>query len=623
MKRRIAALLALCCILVGCTAEQSDAETTVPQETTESTESGGLYESGSAWESESAGAVRCYPLGTSNVTVKCCAFGDNILLVTSTEESTAVSVLGGKNLAVVTGTQLEAVDADALSLQVSGSTVSYYDSHLQRCARLDAGLRTTAHYDLPEAAVGSPLLTADGKYLYYCTSGGVRVLDTESGIDRVLREMQGDSFSVTGLLLNGTVLECRRSGDGMQTTVFLSTENGQLLGYTDYEIRTCSNGDKYYVNHAENGLLSRVKYGESGGTAYTLELPSSQTLLGFLPEADAAVAYTYENTTLCLHRYDLASGRRTACVTLTQAGIPSTVFDAPNGGIYFLTTDAQTQENILCLWSPEESPVGDDTVYAELYYTQDAPDSEGLAECRTLAQQIGEKHGLQILVGEDAVTVQPWDYSLREEYLVPIIRRELALLDERLSHYPDGVLSTLASNFDSVTILLVRSISGTAESGSLATVAGLQFWDENRGYLALCTTQDTEYSLYHELCHMIDTQVLSCTNAYDKWNSFNPSDFSYDNSYAANAVRDGSKYLTPGSEAFIDTYSMSYAKEDRARIMEYAMTDGHETLFRSSILQSKLKQICIGIREAFGLENSTEQFLWEQYLWTPLAAAGE
>ena len=117
---------------------------------------------------------------------------------------------------------------------------------------------------------------------------------------------------------------------------------------------------------------------------------------------------------------------------------------------------------------------------------------------------------------------------------------------------------------------------------------------------------------------MIDTQVISRTNAYDSWDNFNPSDFTYDNSYTANQNRDGSKYLTPGSEAFIDTYSMSFAKEDRARIMEYAMTPGHEALFRSSILQSKLKQICIGIREAFCLEAFPESFLWEQYLWEPL-----
>ena len=63
---------------------------------------------------------------------------------------------------------------------------------------------------------------------------------------------------------------------------------------------------------------------------------------------------------------------------------------------------------------------------------------------------------------------------------------------------------------------------------------------------------------------------------------------------------------------------MSYPKEDRARLFEYAMTAGHDELFVSPNLQQKLKQLCTGIREGFDLEGSSEVFLWEQYLPEPL-----
>jgi hypothetical protein len=36
-------------------------------------------------------------------------------------------------------------------------------------------------------------------------------------------------------------------------------------------------------------------------------------------------------------------------------------------------------------------------------------------------------------------------------------------------------------------------------------------------------------------------------------------------------------------------------------------------------MQEKLMQVCIGLREAFGLKKSTETFLWEQYLKESLA----
>ena len=59
---------------------------------------------------------------------------------------------------------------------------------------------------------------------------------------------------------------------------------------------------------------------------------------------------------------------------------------------------------------------------------------------------------------------------------------------------------------------------------------------------------------------------------------------------------------------------MSFPKEDRARIMEYAMLPDMAHLFRAPIMQKKLAALCAGIREAYGLKKSEETFLWEQYL---------
>ena len=49
------------------------------------------------------------------------------------------------------------------------------------------------------------------------------------------------------------------------------------------------------------------------------------------------------------------------------------------------------------------------------------------------------------------------------------------------------------------------------------------------------------------------------------------------------------------------------------------MTPGNEHYFQSKTMQAKLMQICLGIREAFGLKKSPEVFLWEQYLKDSLA----
>jgi len=64
---------------------------------------------------------------------------------------------------------------------------------------------------------------------------------------------------------------------------------------------------------------------------------------------------------------------------------------------------------------------------------------------------------------------------------------------------------------------------------------------------------------------------------------------------------------------------MSYPKEDRARIMEYAATEGNESLFVSKTMQNKLKTLCVGIREAFDLREYPNVIIWEQFLEKSLA----
>ena len=619
--KRIFLLAALCFLLAGCVRGKTPADTAPVTEPSGSTAPAGLYDPDFPLTRETGGALRCFPLGTSGA-ARFFPMGDRILLLTSSDTGTTMTVLAGVDLHHQASIRIDSpwflYDE---SLQVSENGLSYFDAQQGITIRLDASLASVQQVPAPEGLLGTPLLSADGTQLYYCTDTGIRVLDTASGISRVLNERTSRDITVSALLINDTVLECDTFDDGTQSTLFFSTETGKLLGSSQYGSQVVSDSDRYYaVSH--NGSFQEMQFGVMDGSAQALTLPKKETFLAYLPEQHAALSYLFDANfgSLALSRFDLNTGKRVARITLNQASVPDQAFSAPGDKVYFSVFDEDHQEEVLCLWDWSATPAEDTSVYTGPFYTPEFPDLNGLARCQARAREISSRRGIQVLVWQDAVEVQPWDYSLEPEYLVPRILEELDDLDLRLSNYPDGFLSTLSDNFTGLSICLVRSITGTQSGDSLETVAGLQYWDNASGFLALSTGQDTEYTLYHELCHMIDTQVISRTNAYDSWDNFNPSDFAYDNSYTANQNRDGSRYLTPGSEAFIDTYSMSFAKEDRARIMEYAMTPGHKELFRSSILQSKLKQMCIGIREAFELENSRESYLWEQYLWEPLGS---
>ncbi|HIT33738.1 MAG TPA: hypothetical protein IAC31_03810, partial [Candidatus Faecousia intestinigallinarum] len=81
-----------------------------------------------------------------------------------------------------------------------------------------------------------------------------------------------------------------------------------------------------------------------------------------------------------------------------------------------------------------------------------------------------------------------------------------------------------------------------------------------------------------------------------------------------------SAYLTGDDPAFLDAFSMTYPREDRARILQYAMTELGQGRFDTDNLQEKLRTICVAIRDAFDWEDSPMVFPWEQYLHEPLAA---
>ena len=236
------------------------------------------------------------------------------------------------------------------------------------------------------------------------------------------------------------------------------------------------------------------------------------------------------------------------------------------------------------------------------------------------AQELSQRYGVEILVYQDALEVQPWDYEFTCEYQPQVLMQELEQLDTRLQNYPEGFLQRIGQQYNGLKIALVREISGAPETGSLETAQGVQFWDEEyTAYLALSTLEDTEYTLYHELYHLIDTVVLNESNGFDQWDLLNPVGFFYDFDYISNQTRNSDEYLREEKRYFIDTYSMSYPKEDRARIMEYAMTEGNEHYFACETMQNKLLTLCQGIRKAFGLRKYPESFLWEQYLKESLA----
>lgn len=535
------------------------------------------------------------------------------LLFLSGSETTALMLLDPESLQTMAVLETGiALNGDSLQLLNVG--VAYFDAAASETVVLDNTLREIRRILAPEEMTGTPLLSDDCQTLYYCTSVGIRALDTDTGISRVLREAAYPEQIISGLLLEDSVLQVSiAEADGAQQTLFLSTETGQLLHSAQRCISPQATAEHYFLLDPTDSIL----FGSIGSDPMVLEPLCDDAGCWYLPGSNQAVCAGLTETGTLLDLYDLDAGQRRARLSLDTLIFPEYVTQTPDGMIWFLIPGQE--ETLLCRWDPALSGVQDDSAYAGPRYTRSEPDYDGLAACTLTAQELSEKYGIDILIYKDAVATEPWDYHLEYEYQAPVLRRELERLDTYLSNFPEGFLQTLKAKYTDLNICIVRSAESAPGSGSPEAVNGLQFLDGFDAYIILASDHDTEYALYHELCHLMETVVLTESTAYDRWDDLNPSDFRYDNSYSENQNRDASPWMKPGKEYFIDAYSMSFAREDRARILEYAMTRGHDVLFQSPNLQRKLLQLCIGIREAFELEQSPEVFLWEQYLAQPLA----
>lgn len=608
MKKAFFACLAALCLLAGCGVPQESTEPTPPAEIPAVTSPilQGCYQPGSAVEIQTGGAVRLYTPEIPNCE-GIAALGDNLLLFSGSR----LSVLAGEDLHCIATSDVSAhVDPLAYSTRVTPEGIAYFDPVRREMVLLDETLREILRLSAPEGMTDEPILSRDRMTLYYSTGDSICALDLDTRIPRTIRQFSGSYGSVVNLILEDSVLVCVFINDeGALTTQFLSAQTGQLLEQWDGTVRVATDGDHYQASLMVDTMPTLV-FGAAQDAPQTLHSHENAEAT-LLPRSRGVLEVT-SATPLVLEYYDLSTGLLRSTLTL-EGDFLSAVADGGNGTLWLMIGDS------LYRWDTAALPTGDNTVYTGTYFTRSNPDLNGIARCQALAEEIGSRHGVKVLVWEDAIAVQPWDYHLTEEYLVPILLTRLEALDRQLSNFPDGFLTKLTESFQGLSICLVRQLQGTMGDITLDQASGLQFWVENHGYIALSTIHSTEGSLYHEMSHVLDTRVFTHSNAYDQWEALNPSGFTYDYDYAANASRNAGEYLRDAERCFIDTYSMSFPKEDRARILEYAMTEGNEHYFQSKTMQNKLRQICIGLRDAFGLKKSPDTFLWEQYLQEPLA----
>ena len=588
--------LLLSLLLWGCAAQNPPAQTTpatMPELATDATVSSFI----SVQSHSEDGGLEQYSL--SAPVCGMLSLGKHLLLFSG--DGTALTLINPDTWEVLAVHEAGLVlTPENFTVQILQNGISYFDGPNLETVVLDDSLREIRRIAAPENLRGAPLLSSDCRSLYYCTPDAIRALDLDTGISRILKEASYPVQGLSGLLFGSAVVQVSITDtDGSWRTLFLSAETGQLLQEREGNILPETTAHRFFIRSEDGGLL----FGETGDVPMTLNprLPESDCF--FLPETFCAVTAGLAENSTVLELYDLKTGGRLAQLTLDSLLSPKNVWQSADGAIWFLTAE---NPHLLYRWDAAASPVSDFRQYSSPCHTRENPDYDGLAACTLYAREIGEKYGVEILIYKDAVAAEPWDYRLDYEFQVPVLRRELESLDAHLGRFPEGLLKTLGRTFTSLRICIVGEISPA--SGGPEIVSGIQFLDGYDACIVLSARENTEKALYHELCHLMETVVLTRSTAYDRWESLNPEGFQYGD------FPEDNPYLQEGRAYFMDAYAMTQPKEDRARLFEYAMTAGHEALFRSPNLQAKLKKLCTGLREGFSLEDDPGMLPWEQYL---------
>lgn len=616
MKRNLLVLL-LMLILCGCTGK-SQQEATAPAAAGESymdpTEPAGIYMPGSDLEIQTGGTVRYFLPQSDCYGIR--MMGNDVLLL-SGEENTTLTRYAGNQLFAVAGTQLPChIMPEDTAFQIGANGITYYDPDKREVVFLDNDLKEVKRLGMSSDMVGKPVLSANRMLVYYCTADAVRMYDTSTGLDKLLKTISYHQQSAEELLLNDTVLRCSLVDErGEAYSIFISVQDGQMMSQVQSGIEVSTYADAFYVKRPE-GIQQLLIYGREGEDPRMLTPQDAFAQSWFLENANLLVTASDTEKGVNLDCYDLSTGMRVSSVELPgEFQIHAMEIQPDTQKVYIMASEHSVTAPVILAWEYIADPVTDTTVRTSHWYTADNPDVVGLEECTRYAQSLGQSYGLEILIWEDAVAQQPKDYNLEMEYQTAVVRSQLETLERVLAQFPEGFFEKQQRK---VSICIVRAIQGNGTSGSLEAAQGVQFWENNTPYVVLAAGESLETTFYHEFFHVMDGKILSDTRIYYHWDDMNPKEFRYFGDYTSYLEADISQYLQEEDRAFIDAYSMCYPKEDRARIMEYACQPGNEDYFQSKIMQNKLRTLCEGIRKTFALEETQDALLWEQYLKEPL-----
>ena len=609
MVRYLGIVLVLALLLCGCTQQ-----TTTPSSTgdgvvnnTVNTQDSVVYVPESSAELATDGAIQSYALRNSGY-YACELWQDSLMLFRQHETGTELTIFDKNLTKIVYTINLGAGSVHPQAqMQLSQQGMAYFNSENRVLVFLNTMMVETARIYLPENLQGDAWVSPDWKNAYFCTDEGICVMDLQTGISRVLCQQSAVSQQVTGIFGAGKALRYEAEvAEGEKKVYLIDAQNGGILRQ-DADLVTLDTGaENYFFAQNISGVRClRFGAGEEHKALWPLE-KTAQPVMLFEDNAVVMVQSTETQTEFAC--YDLATGMRAAEVVLPDVIRVWGMAEGAGKTLWFFGEDAEGQTMLYC-WDMDQSAISDEAVYTAPWYTLENPDTDGLAQIQKEADKLGKKFGVEILIWEDAAKTAPKKKTFTQEHMTQLYAHYLPQMEQVLGDFHKTMFTKTSE--EKLQIVLLNKIEGTDIPAGMNC---LQFWNGSTPVVAITLGEDFVSDLYHGIYLYMEARILSKSSALYEWHKYNPAKFDYDNDYIANSKRTDTTYLTGKKPYFIDLFSMSFAREDRATIFEYACMPGNEEIFQSAAIQKKLQRICKGIREAYGLKKVETEFLWEQYL---------
>lgn len=591
MKKCLCFCLTLLLLLPGCKKTDKSGVPSAAEPVTT-----GLYDPEHPVEQQTVGAVRAYPLGGNNY-IGLTVMGSKLLLL---KDDGSALVLQGENCEVMADGPVGLESLFDTNYGINSQGVAVYEEETHQVVLMNPQLQVVNRIQLPQDMQGAPMISLQSNEIFYCMPGEIRALNMESNVPRLLKSHTAETQTLTGCYFDGTVLRWETTNaDGEVSVQYLSAEDGMTLREDPNIFTFVTCGERYFIQRLDNMVTQNV-VGTLENGANSLALPEEEVYaLADALSMNGMVSYRLTEAGVELSFHDLAKEQTTAKLVLPDIQEPVDVI-ANEQYVWMIVSEGAQQ--VLYRWDVEKSSLEEAVSVIAPLYTPQAPDTQGLEACQTLAKQYLADYGVQIHIWEDAGK-ETGDHTVVLEHQPAIITFMLTSLEPVLQQFPEAFLrTTVRSGW--VRVGLVRSI-GTGEDW-------VQFWAGGDCYILISSQADVSQAFLEAIGYGIDSHVLGNSRDYDTWSQLNPEGFSYGAAEYDPAILEGE------TRAFVNEFSLETPSEDRRQLFIAAMTEGNQDMFTSEIMQNKLRRMCEGIREAYGLEKKKELYLWEQYLNEPM-----